>query len=62
MYLIGDIGNTEIKICLLDLNSKIVNRVNIESNLVLNNSYENKRYLTKISRNKDRKKKGFFRI
>ncbi len=41
MYLIGDIGNTEIKICLLDLNSKIVNRVNIESNLVT------KKYLSK---------------
>ena len=32
---------------------------NIESNLVLNNSYENKRFLTKISRNKKRKLRYF---
>ena len=41
MYLIGDIGNTETKICLLDLNSKIVNRSYIKSNLVT------KKYLSK---------------
>ena len=41
MYLIGDIGNTETKICLLDLNSKIVNRSCIKSNLVT------KKYLSK---------------
>ena len=33
----------------------------IESNLVLNNSYENKRYLTKISRNKKHKFKYFIK-
>ena len=41
MYLIGDIGNTETKICLLDLNSRIVNRSFIKSNLVT------KKYLSK---------------
>ena len=41
MYLIGDIGNTETKICLLNLNSKIINRLYIKSNLV------NKKYLSK---------------
>ena len=41
MYLIGDVGNTETKICLLDLNSKIVNRSYIKSNLVT------KKYLSK---------------
>ena len=41
MYLIGDIGNTETKICLFDLNSKIVNRSYIKSNLVT------KKYLSK---------------
>ena len=41
MYLIGDIGNTETKICLLDLNSKIRNRSYIKSNLVT------KKYLSK---------------
>ena len=41
MYLIGDIGNTETKICLLDLNSRFVNRIFIKSNLVT------KKYLSK---------------
>ena len=41
MYLIGDIGNTETKICLFDLNSKTVNRSYIKSNLVT------KKYLSK---------------
>ncbi len=41
MYLIGDIGNTETKICLLDLNSKIRNKSYIKSNLVT------KKYLSK---------------
>ena len=41
MYLIGDIGNTETKICLLDLNSKVINRTYIKSNLVT------KKYLSK---------------
>lgn len=34
---------------------------NITSNLVLDNSYENKRYLTKIKRNKDNELKYFFK-
>ena len=41
MYLIGDIGNTETKICLFDSNSKILNRSYIKSNLVT------KKYLSK---------------
>ena len=49
MYLIGDIGNTETKICLLDLNSRIVNRSFIKSNLVT------KKYLSKAPANYIRK-------
>jgi len=41
MYLIGDIGNTEIKICLFNSNYKIINRVNLKTNLI------NKSYLSK---------------
>ena len=48
MYLIGDIGNTETKICLLDLNSKIVNRSYIKSNLVTKKHLSKKlKYLKK---------------
>ena len=32
MYLIGDIGNTEIKVCLVDLNNQIIKRVNFQAN------------------------------
>ena len=34
---------------------------NIESNLVLNNSYENKRYQTKVLRNKNSKLRYFIK-
>jgi len=34
MYLIGDIGNTETKICLFDLNNKLIKRVVFKSNLI----------------------------
>jgi len=36
MYLIGDIGNTEIKICLFDLNFKILKRLVIKTNDITN--------------------------
>ena len=53
MYLIGDIGNTETKICLLDLNSKIVNRSYIKSNLVTKKYLSKKlNYLKKYKLNK----------
>ena len=41
MYLIGDIGNTEIKIYLFNNNFKVINRVNLKTNLI------NKLYLSK---------------
>ena len=31
MYLIGDIGNSEIKICLVSSKKKIIKRINISS-------------------------------
>ena len=38
MYLIGDIGNTEIKICLFNYNLKLVRKIRLKTNL-LNNNY-----------------------
>ncbi len=53
MYLIGDVGNTETKICLFDLNSKIVNRSYIKSNLVTKKYLSKKlNYLKKYKLNK----------
>ena len=34
MYLIGDIGNTEIKLCLFDKNNKLIKKTVFKSNLV----------------------------
>jgi type III pantothenate kinase len=34
MYLIGDIGNTEIKICLFDKNYKVVKKLILKTNLI----------------------------
>ena len=36
MYLIGDIGNTDIKICLFDKNSKAVKKLILKTNLISN--------------------------
>ena len=36
MYLIGDIGNTEIKICLFDKNYKVVKKLILKTNLISN--------------------------
>ena len=41
MYLIGDIGNTDIKVCLFNKNYKLVKKIRIETNLL------NKNYLLK---------------
>ena len=32
MNIIGDIGNTEVKICLVDNNFKIIKKINIKTN------------------------------
>ena len=42
MYLIGDIGNTDIKICIVNYNDKIIKRINF-----LNNNLS----LSKINKN-----------
>ena len=34
MYLIGDIGNTDIKICLFDRNYKVVKKLILKTNLI----------------------------
>ena len=54
MYLIGDIGNTDIKICLFDKNYKVVKKLVLKTNLISNqflNSNLNflKKYSPKIN-------------
>ena len=34
MYLIGDIGNTEVKLCLFDKNGKLIKKTFLKSNLI----------------------------
>jgi len=36
MYLLGDIGNTEIKICLFNKNKKLLKKIKFETNIVTN--------------------------
>ena len=38
MYVIGDIGNTETKICVYSARKKIIKKIILKSNLI-NNSY-----------------------
>ena len=38
MYIIGDIGNTETKICVYSARKKIIKKIILKSNLI-NNSY-----------------------
>ena len=51
MYLIGDIGNTDIKICLFNKNHKIVKKLILKTNL-LSNKYLNSKlnFLKKYSK------------
>ena len=44
MYLIGDIGNTHIKICLFNSKLKLVNKIRFSTNS-LNNNYLNKKLI-----------------
>ncbi len=55
MYLIGDIGNTDIKICIINKNNNIIKRINfLNNNLSLNKINKNlnklKIYLPKIEK------------
>ena len=50
MYLIGDIGNTDIKICLFDKNYKVVKKLILKTNLISNKYLaSNLNFLTKYS-------------
>ena len=50
MYLIGDIGNTDIKICLFDKNCKAVKKLILKTNLISNKYLaSNLNFLTKYS-------------
>ena len=54
MYLIGDIGNTDIKICLFDKNCKAVKKLTLKTNLISNKYLASnlnflKKYSTKIN-------------
>ena len=54
MYLIGDIGNTEIKICLFDKSYKVVKKLILKTNLISNKYLASnlnflKKYSTKIN-------------
>jgi len=42
MILLGDIGNTETKICLVSLNNKIVKKINFSSKKISNNQLKKK--------------------
>jgi type III pantothenate kinase len=45
MYIIGDIGNTEVKICLFSRNKNLVKKITLKTNLI------NNKYLKKILSN-----------
>ena len=42
MYVIGDIGNTETKICVYSTQKKIIKKIILKSNLITNNYLKNK--------------------
>ena len=52
MKLIGDIGNTDVKICLIDNNFKIKKKVIIKSNSINKSKIKNKLKFTLMYRNK----------
>ena len=50
MKLTGDIGNTEIKICLIDNNFRIIKKINFQTNEI--NSYKTRKKLKSFLKNK----------
>ena len=49
MYVIGDIGNTEVKICVYSTNKKLVKKIILKSNLInINYLKKNKLYLDAV--------------
>tara|TARA_Y100000591_G_scaffold52101_1_gene40306 strand:+ start:4400 stop:5146 length:747 start_codon:yes stop_codon:yes gene_type:complete len=55
MKIIGDIGNTEVKICLIDNNYKIIKRINIKTNEITNSTIKQKIKFIFKNRNKIKK-------
>ena len=58
MYLLGDIGNTEVKICLFNKNNKLINKIKLDTNKISSNLIEHK--LTLIILKKYKIKKVIF--
>ena len=52
MKLIGDIGNTDVKICLIDNNFKIKKKIIIKSNIINKSEIKNKLKFTLMYKNK----------
>ena len=50
MYIIGDIGNTEVKICLFSSNKKLIKKIYLKTNLI-NLSYLKKKLSKLIKKN-----------
>ena len=55
MYVIGDIGNTETKICVYSTQKKNIKKINLKSNL-LSNSYLKKKLFFILKKKNDIKK------
>ena len=51
MYIIGDIGNTEVKICLFSKNKKLIKKIILNTNLI-NSKYLKENLSTFIKKNK----------
>ena len=50
MYIIGDIGNTEVKICLFSINKKLIKKINLKTDLI-NSKYLKKNLSSFIKKN-----------
>ena len=58
-YLIGDIGNTETKLCVLDKKFKIIKRLNVDT-LKIKNQYYFKKIIFSFVKNKIIDNKALF--
>ena len=58
-YLVGDIGNTLTKICLVNKKSKIVKEYSIETKKLLNNN-SLKNFFSSVLKKKNKKKNIIF--
>ena len=52
MYLIGDIGNTEVKICIFNSSKKLQKKITLKTNLITNKYLNNKLSFMKSFKNK----------